>query len=143
MKVVVIRSERGRITEKSVVEGKIEDIVKDAARKALEEWDPANSDFIAIKDLREVELDLPLNPDLVDFLREYGSLHRVKDKAVVRIPTYTISFDNVMVSEDRYIENKIYLIAPYINDDLTVDLESMAAEYTAEKTAAPGIEEEA
>ena len=143
MKVVVIRSERGKITEKSVVEGKIEDIVKDAARKALEEWEPANSDFIAIKDLREVELDLPLNPDLVDFLREYGSLSRVKDKAVARIPIYTISFDNVMISEDRYIENKIYLIAPYINDDLVAELESMAAEYTAERTTAPGIEEEA
>ncbi|MCE4602086.1 MAG: DUF2286 domain-containing protein [Desulfurococcales archaeon] len=141
VKVLVLRSEKGRITEKEVVEGDLLDVVRSVAKRALEEWDPANSDFIALKDLKEVELELPLRPDVVDLLREYGSLARAGGKAVGQMPVFTISFDNMMVGEDKIIENKIYLIAPHLGEDIETELEAMAAEYTAEREEAPGIEE--
>ncbi len=141
VKVLVLRSEKGRITEKEIIEGDLVEVVRSVAKKALEEWDPSSSDFIALKDLKEVELKLPLKPEVVDLLREYGSLARAGDKAVGQIPVFTISFDNMMLGEDKIIENKIYLIAPYLSEDIETELEAMAAEYTAEREEAPGIEE--
>ncbi|MEB3774595.1 MAG: DUF2286 domain-containing protein [Desulfurococcales archaeon] len=141
-RITVIRGEYGKVTESRIVDSELEDVVKEVARSALNEWSPNESDFIVIKDLREIDLKLPLKPEIVDVLRKYGTLSRAGDKAIAVIPVFTISFDNKMISEDKYIENKVYIIAPYINDEVNTLLESLAAEITAEEEAAPGITEE-
>ncbi len=138
---LVIRSEKGRIVESDVVEGSLTDVVKDAARKALEEWDPEVSDFVVLKDLKEIELELPIDPKLFDLLREYGGLVRKGNVALAKLPVYTISFDNRMITEDSYVENKIYLVTLYINDDLKTQMEVEASSITSEKEVPEGIEE--
>ncbi len=142
MKVLVIRAERGKVVKDEVVEGDLKELVKRKATEALGEWDPENSDFIVLKDEREVELPLPLKPELVDLFRSIGSLSRTKDKAVARFPIYTISFENHMVSEDKYVEYKIYMLAPYIDEDIKTELEAEAQDITTEKETPGGIAEE-
>ena len=141
MKVLSVRAERGKVVESVVVDGDLAEVVKQRAQQALSEWDPRTSDFIVLKDYRELELPLPISPDLVDLLREVGELSRTKDKAIARFPVYTISFENTMVSEDKYVEYKIYLIAPYINEDVKTELEAEAQDITTEKEPPAGIEE--
>ena len=142
MKVLSVRAERGKVVESVVIDGDLAEVVKQRAQQALSEWDPRTSDFIVLKDYRELELPLPISPDLVDLLREVGELSRTKDKAIARFPVYTISFENTMVGEDKYIEYKIYLIAPYINEDVKTELEAEAQDITTEKEPPAGIEEE-
>jgi len=140
-RILIVRSEKGRIVESDVVEGRLTDVVKDTARRALEEWDPEMSDFVVLKDVKEVELELPIDPDLFDVLKEYGGLVRKGSVALARLPVYTISFDNRMITEESYVENKIYLVTLYINDDLKAQMEVEATSITSEKEAPEGIEE--
>ncbi|MGC9072237.1 MAG: DUF2286 domain-containing protein [Acidilobus sp.] len=142
MKVLSIRAERGKVVKDEVVDGDLKDLVKKKALEALNEWDPETSDFIVLKDEREMELSLPLKPELVDLFRTIGSLSRTKDKAIARFPIYTISFENRMISEDKYVEYKIYLIAPYIDDDVKTELDAEAQDITTEKETPEGIREE-
>jgi len=39
------------------------------------------------------------------------------------------------------VEYRIYMITPYINDDIAAYLEAKAAEYTLEQESPPGIQE--
>ncbi|MFP3144599.1 MAG: DUF2286 domain-containing protein [Caldisphaera sp.] len=142
MKVIIIRSEMGKIVSSELVEGELDQIIKKKSEDAMKEWNPEISDFIVLRDVRELELQLPLNPELVDILRNVGTLSRTSEKAIARFPIYTISFENMMIGEDNYVEHKIYLISPYINDDIKTELEKEAVEITSEKTSPEGIEEE-
>ncbi|AFZ70860.1 hypothetical protein Calag_1138 [Caldisphaera lagunensis DSM 15908] len=142
MKIIVIRSEVGKIISSELMEGELDQIVKKKSEDAMKEWNPETSDFIVLRDIRELELPLPLDPELVDILRNVGTLSRTSEKAIARIPVYTISFENMMIGEDNYVEHKIYLISPYINDDIKTELEKEAVEITTEKAAPEGIEEE-
>ena len=143
MKVLVVRAEEGRVTESEVVEGELEEVVRRVAAKALEEWDPRVSDFIVIREVREVTLNLPIPGHLVDKLRPFGLRRKGSNEAAFDLVVYTISFDNRLVSEEEgsYIENKIYLIAPYIDDSLRAELEAQAAEIVTVKRPPEGIEE--
>jgi hypothetical protein len=140
LKVVYIRAENGRVVETNVVEDEIENVVKGAAKEALEEWDPKVSEFVVLKDEEEVTIKLPIPEDLANELKRFGFKKKNKEEAIIRYPYYTISFDNRKVNED-YVEYKIILIAPYINDDFTAWLETLAAEIVSEKEVPEGIEE--
>ncbi|MGC8572458.1 MAG: DUF2286 domain-containing protein [Caldisphaera sp.] len=142
MKVIIIRSEMGKIISSELVEGELDQIIKKKSEDAMKEWNPEISDFIVLRDVRELELPLPLNPELVDILRNVGTLSRTSEKAIARFPIYTISFENMMIGEDNYVEHKIYLISPYINEDIKTELEKEAVEITTEKVSPEGIEEE-
>jgi hypothetical protein len=142
LKVLTIRAERGKIIKSEVVDGDLKDLVKRKAQEAMNEWNPETSDFIVLKDNRELELPLPLKPELVDLFRSIGNISRTKDKAIGSFPVYTISFENRMLSEDKYVEYKIYLLAPYINDDVKTELEAEAQDITTEKEGPEGIKEE-
>ncbi len=143
MKVLVIRAEEGRVTESEVVEGELEEVVKETVRKALEEWDPSRSDFIVLREVREVTLGLPIPGHLVDALRPFGLTRKGPNEASFYLPVYTISFDNRLVSEEEgsYEERKIYLIVPYIDDDLRAEFEAQAADIVTPKKPPEGIEE--
>ncbi|MGC9133833.1 MAG: DUF2286 domain-containing protein [Caldisphaera sp.] len=141
MKVIIIRSEMGKIISSELVEGELDQIIKKKSEDAMKEWNPEISDFIVLRDVRELELPLPLNPELVDILRNVGTLSRTSEKAIARFPIYTISFENMMIGEDNYVEHKIYLISPYINEDIKTELEKEAVEITTEKVSPEGIEE--
>ena len=141
MKILVIRSEKGKVTETTVVEGDLREVVRSKAVEAVKEWDPESSDLVALRDSREIELPLPLKPEVIDTLNKYGDVRRAGNVAVASLPVYTISFDNMMVSEERYIENKIFLVSIYVNDEIKTLLEAEAAEITAERKEPEGIRE--
>ena len=142
MKVIIIRSEMGKIISSELVEGELDQIIKKKSEDAMKEWNPEISDFIVLRDVRELELPLPLNPELVDILRNVGTLSRTSEKAIARFPIYTISFENMMIGEDNYVEHKIYLISPYINEDIKTELEKEAVEITTEKVSPEEGEDE-
>jgi len=143
LEVLVIRAEEGRVVESEVVEGELAGVVKKVAARALEEWNPELSDFIVLREVRVVTLKLPIPGQLVDKLRAFGLRRAGRDEAEFDLVIYTISFDNRVVSEEEgsYLEKKIYLIAPYVNEDLRTELESMAAEIVTPKQPPEGIEE--
>ncbi len=143
LKVVVIRAEYGKIVESDIVEGDLFDIVKEEARQALEAWKPETSDFVVARDFREIEIKLPIPPELYDRLREMGiPLSRAGDKAVASIPIVLISYDSEMITEEEYQENKIILIAPYLSEEVKMDLENEAAGITSPSEKPEGIIEE-
>lgn len=143
MKVTVIRAEYGKIVESDVVEGDLYQIAKEEARRALDEWKPESSDFVVARDYREIEIKLPMPPELYDMLRDIGAgISKVGDKALTSIPIILISYDSEMISEEEYQENKIILIAPYLGEQVKLDLENEAASITAPSEKPQGIEEE-
>jgi len=142
LKVLVIRSEEGKIVESRVVEGDFFQVVKDVTGEAYREWEPASSDFIVMRDFIEAEVDLPLDPQLFDFLREYGELAKSgSGKASIVFPFFTISFDNRMVDQENFIDRKVYVVAPYVNDDIRAELEAEAVRTTAPRGSPSGIQE--
>ncbi len=125
-KVLVIRAEDGRVVQSVIEEGKIEDVVKNYARRALNEWEPIYSDFVVLRDKYEVRLKLPISPEQFEKFSKYG-LERTPDGyAVFSITIYTISFDNFWI-EGSYQDRKMYLIAPYVDENIKKELEEAAA----------------
>ncbi len=125
-KVLVIRAEDGRVVQSIIEEGKIEDVVKNYARRALNEWEPIYSDFVVLRDKYEVRLKLPISPEQFEKFSKYG-LERTPDGyAVFSITIYTISFDNFWI-EGSYQDRKMYLIAPYVDENIKKELEEAAA----------------
>ncbi|MDM7275214.1 MAG: DUF2286 domain-containing protein [Thermoprotei archaeon] len=124
-KILVIRAERGKIVESKIVEGELRETVRKITSKALEEWDPEKSDFIVIKEKRKIETTQPVEMETLKTLEnlEIGETH-------IQLPIYMISFDNTMIEEDNYVENKIYLITLYANEEIKDLLEIEAAEIT-------------
>ncbi len=138
-KVLVIRAEDGRIIQSIIEEGKIEDIVKNYARRALNEWEPIYSDFVVLRDKYEVRLKLPISPEQFEKFSKYG-LERTPDGyAVFSITIYTISFDNFWV-EGSYQDRKMYLIAPYVDENIKKELEEAAAGSTVIQQPSTGGE---
>ncbi|MCE4616650.1 MAG: DUF2286 domain-containing protein [Aeropyrum sp.] len=143
MKVAVIRAEEGRIEESLVFEARLEETVKDIARHAMEEWNPAKSDFIVIKDNLEVTIAGEPVEEVITQLEEQGRIVRSESGIKALIPIYYISFDTEMVDEDNYADKKIYLIAPLVYEGLKEELESHAAQLTSPPSkGTPGIKGE-
>jgi len=140
LKVLVIRAEYGKVVESDIVEGDLYEVTKEEVKRVIDEWEPRKSDFVVARDVREIEIKLPIDPALYDALRDAGiPLSRGKDKASAMLPIILVSFDSTIITEDEYQENKVLLIAPYINDDLRAELEAEAAEITSPKKGAEGI----
>ncbi len=138
-KVLVIRAEDGRVVQSIIEEGKIEDIVKNYARRALNEWEPIYSDFVVLRDKYEVRLKLPISPEQFEKFSKYG-LERTPDGyAVFSITIYTISFDNFWI-EGSYQDRKMYLIAPYVDENIKKELEEAAAGSTLIQQTTMGSE---
>ncbi len=140
MKVVYIRVEKGKVIETSILDGDLKDIAKKIAREALEEWNPSISEFIVLRDEEEITFKLPISDKLMNILRELPFERKNDKEIVLKYPYYTISFDNRKIDDD-YIEYKVILIGPYIDDDFTTWLETLAANITSEKSPPEGIEE--
>jgi len=140
LKTIYIRAEKGKVVETTMFEDRPENVVKEAAREALEEWDPSLSEFVVLKDEERVTLELPLPKELEEIIKDFVVEKKNEKEIVIRYPYYTISFDNRKINED-YIEYKIIIIGPYINDDFTAWLETLAADIVSEHNPPKGIEE--
>ncbi len=133
-KVVVIRADEGKVTESQVVEGKLEDIVKQITKKAVEEWDPGTSDLTVLHTKLELRYKKPLPPEVADAIFNLNLEYSLEgNDVIVNLPVIVVSFDNRWLDETRYEERRIYVIAPYI-DESTIE---QLREYAAETTKAP------
>ena len=142
MKIAVIWAEDGRVVESFVFEGSLEDVVKDVAKQALEEWDPGRSDFIVVRDVQELTLSGEADEETLRELEERGLAKREDGQLRVLLQYYTISFDTELVDEEDYVDRKIYLVAPLVVPELREELEAHAASLTAERgEGPPGVRE--
>ena len=132
-KIVVVKSVEGKIEDSRVIEGELTNIVKEIARRTLEEWNPEKSDFTIIKARYELRYKLPISPDLYDIIDELNlEKFREENNLIVVVPVYTISFDNEWL-EDKYHDKAIYVVTYYIDEEEKKQIE----EYAAETTKAP------
>ena len=113
---VIVYVERNNVVNREIVRSDLVSVVKDYVKKLLEKWNPEESDFIVLKVLHTVSLDLPLSKELYKKVEKYG-VKRVGNKAEVEIPTYEIIYSNRWMGEDMEAD-KFVVIMPYINDDV-------------------------
>lgn len=128
MKVLVLRSEEGKITSKEELTGELKDVVLQVANKALQEWNLDSSDFTIMKDSLEVTIPLPLTKEQLATLKNYLKGRGTKE-AIAELPVYIISFENQW-SESEYLDKKVYVIAPSVDSNVAKEIEDYAAELT-------------
>ncbi len=135
-RVIVVRAEEGKLVEReehSTVD--IASIAKTVAQKALEMWNPRESDFTVIRSSLELRFKLPIKPELYDILEELNlpkSVEQASKELYVQVPVYTISFDNTWEG-DKYFDRKMYVVALVLDDNSAKQVE----EYAIEATKAP------
>lgn len=128
-KIVVLKSVQGKVEEKKIIDGDVYEVVRETAKKALEEWEPAFNDFIIVRDKYEVTLKLPLKPEEFEKYSRFGLRKAGSDQAVFSVPVFLISYENEW-REDNYVDKKVYLVSIYVNDDILGEMEEWVAEAT-------------
>ncbi len=139
--VLVIRSVEGKIEDVKIYTDKsLEDVLREYGKKALDEWNPALSDFTIMKTFYELRYKLPIDPDLYDIIEALElEMMREGNELIVKLPVYTISFDNRW-SGDSYRDLKVYVVAYMIDESVKKQLLEYAAETTArEKSLEPSV----
>lgn len=126
MRTLIIRAELGKVVSSSIVDEDLYAVVKKHVMKASEEWDPARSDLLVMKDLVEIELNGVELPEGVQ-----AEVVRTESGRALRLLVYLISFDNEAKSDEVFEERKVYLIAPYAGEDIREMLESYAEDLTS------------
>jgi hypothetical protein len=133
-KVIIIRADEGKVTEKKIVEGDIDQIIKDVTRKAVEEWQPSLSDLTALHTKLELRYRKPLPPEVADAIFNLNLEYSLEgNDVIVNLPVIVVSFDNRWIDESKYEERRIYVVAPYVDEESTKQLE----EYAKDVTSAP------
>ena len=131
MKIVVLKSESGKVTSDALEEGEIGDVVRKTAEKALKEWNELTSDFIIMRDSQEARIPLPLKPDMYEKMKNFLT-GKDKTSAIVKLPIFIISFENQW-KEENFQDKKVYVISYYLNEELKKELTDYAAQVTSEE----------
>jgi hypothetical protein len=129
LKILIVQSEEGKVKEKQVIEGKLENVLKEVVVKALNFWDPRRSDLVVVKHKHEVGVQLPLKKEQYELYSQFN-LRRVGDKAVFEIPIYVVSYENEWV-EDGIRDSKVFVVAPYIDDATASSIIELAESITS------------
>jgi hypothetical protein len=137
VKIAVIRAEYGRVVESFVFEGELEDIVKDVARHAMEEWNPGSSDFFVIKEVHALTVTGSPESEVIEELERRGMVAREEGSLKVLATIYYITFDTELGEDENYIDRKMYVIAPLISPDFKDELEYHAASMTGGRGGGP------
>ncbi len=141
-RVLVLLSEEGRIVERKVIEtSRVAEVAKEVAARALGRWDPSSSDFTVIRSELELRYKLPISPDLYDVLAELNLPREVEGgELVVKVPVYTISFDNAWMA-DSYYDRRMYVVALVFDEEGLRQVEDYAREATrGPKRVGSGLE---
>ncbi len=131
MKILVVKSENGKVTSEKIMEGEMGKVIREIAKNALDEWNELTSDFIIMHDSQEVRVPLPLKPDVYEVLKNF-LVGKDKKEAVAKIPVYIISYENEWKESD-FQDKKVYVISYYINDDMKKEVISDATQMTSEQ----------
>jgi len=135
----VISADEGKIIESKTVKKDFIELLKTYARKAIDEWNPLESDFTIIRSTTDISYTHPISPELFDKVQELGlNIRREGNEIIITIPVYTISYDSQWM-ESYYRDRKIIVIAPYLDEKEKKQLEEYASEATSE---AKRLEEE-
>lgn len=141
MKILVLKSEMGKVTSEQIVDGELGETVRKVATEALKEWNEYTSDFIIMKDVQEIKIPLPLKPETYDALKNFLA-GKEKNAAIARVPFYIISFENEW-QENDFMDKRVYVVTYYINDDMKKEAIDYAANVTSqERGSVEGLEEE-
>lgn len=130
MKILIIKSENGKITSEKVMDGEIGKVLREVAKEALEEWNELTSDFIIMHDMEEVRIPLPLKPDLYESIKNF-LVGKDKKEAIAKIPVYVISYENEWKESD-FQDKKVYVVSYYINDEIKKSIIEDATQITSE-----------
>lgn len=130
---LIIKSKEGEAEVLEKIKGEFNEAVKEAAKKALELWDLAKSDFIIIKDKYPVEVKLPITPQEYEEYSKYNIRRSGPNIASFDLPIYVISYNNEWIGND-YRDYEVFIIAPYVNKKITSELVKWAAEITSTET---------
>ena len=130
-KILIIDAYSGKIRRKNVVEGKLEEIVKKEGTDMLKkEWIPFFSDYMIIRDSIDIELKLPLKKEVYEFLKEYNLRKARSDTAIASIPLFFIVYESLKISEEKYHDRGVLVVAPYIREQDEKMLEELLVETT-------------
>lgn len=133
MKILVVQAEEGKVKDKQVLEGKLENVLKDTVIKALNIWDPQRSDLVVVKHKHEVGIQLPLKREQYELYSQFN-LRRVGDKAIFEIPIYVVSYENEWV-EDSIRDSKVFVVAPYIDETTASSIIELSESITSPEEA--------
>ncbi len=114
---IIVHIEKNKVSKKEIVKGNLISVVKEYAKKLIDEWDPETSDFIILRDNYTVTYKVPLKRDIADKVRRYGA-RRVGDKVEVLVPVFEITSSNRWV-EGTFQADNFIVIMPYIDDEAT------------------------
>ncbi len=129
---IIVHIEGNKILKKEIVRGDLISIVKEYAKKLIDEWDPETSDFIILRDNYTVTYKVPLRREIADKVLRYGS-RRVGDKVEVAIPVFEITSSNKWV-EGSFQPDNFVIIMPYIDDEATQQvIDSIMRSLTSEE----------
>jgi hypothetical protein len=130
---LVVQAEEGKVKDKQVLEGKLENVLKDTVIKALNIWDPQRSDLVVVKHKHEVGIQLPLKREQYELYSQFN-LRRVGDKAIFEIPIYVVSYENEWV-EDSIRDSKVFVVAPYIDETTASSIIELSESITSPEEA--------
>jgi hypothetical protein len=133
LKILVVQAEEGKVKDKQVLEGKLENVLKDTVIKALNIWDPQRSDLVVVKHKHEVGIQLPLKREQYELYSQFN-LRRVGDKAIFEIPIYVVSYENEWV-EDSIRDSKVFVVAPYIDETTASSIIELSESITSPEEA--------
>jgi len=128
-KIIIIEADRGSIKHRELREGNLEEVVKEVTVEVLNLWDPTKSDLIVMRHEHDIEVPLPLTKDQYERYLKYNLRRVSQEKAKFTIPLYIISYDNEWIGED-VVDNKVRVVAPYIDDITVKELEELAISTT-------------
>ncbi|PSN84585.1 hypothetical protein B9Q13_02895 [Candidatus Marsarchaeota G2 archaeon ECH_B_SAG-G16] len=137
---LVIYCSDGKITKEQIVSGDLDKVVKEHVVKALELWQPNESDFMVFMTKNEAELSAPLSKELLERVRAYAPV-RKGDKVMFDLPVYVISYKIEQRSQNEYKDRAIIMISPYINEELKRQVEEWSKEFTTSSLAAERMSE--
>ncbi len=130
MKTLVVKAVQGNIVSKHLEDKPYTQVVKDVVAAAVNEWNPEKSDLTVIRAKLEVEYKHPISPELYDKILELNlNAYRQGDLVVVEVPLFVISYDNEWLG-DTYHDKAIYVVAPYLDDNMINAVASYATDTT-------------
>ncbi len=137
---VVVYIDNNKVVKKEKVQGDIITVVKNYAKKLIDEWNAETSDFIVLRDNYTLTLKKPIKPEIVDTIRKFGVRH-MGDKVEVTIPVYELLYSNRWV-EESFQADSLILILPYLGDEVTDQItETVLKTLTARQEEEEELEE--
>lgn len=139
MKLLIVRAEEGEVKDSQIVEGELNNTLKNVVIKTLELWDPIKSDLIIVRHRHEITVKLPIKREQYEAYLQFN-LRRKGDTATFEVPVYLVSFENQWIGEN-IVDSKVFVVSPYIDDYVAEKVIELAKNITSQKEVVDETEE--